>query len=375
MLKSGEIIDFNKKKQFKYISPLGSGGTGDTHLFEDETTNILFAIKKYVPKDPKYTDEFYQRFVDEIKILFNLSHPNIVRIYNYYLYPEYKTGFLQMEYIKGTTIDKFEPLQFQTSWESIFTDTISAFRYLEGNKILHRDIRFNNILIDYNGKVKIIDFGFGKMLKSKDESCKSIFLNWPVTELPEEVSKDMIYNHQSEIYFLGKIFFDLLKDKLSSFRYTSILNKMIKISPSERYESFDKITYDILSGVLSEIDFSTQEKSDYQAFADALISHIVSYTNKFEPHDDINHTISSLEKLIRSSSLEEHIQNNQLLIDSFVNGQYTYNTNKNIKVSIVKNFYKLLINLEIEKQKLIMDNLNVRLSNIKIVVDFDDIPF
>lgn len=71
---------------------------------------MLFAIKKYVPKDKRYIDEHYERFVDEIKILFNISHPNIVRIYNYYLYPQAKTGFLQMEYIDGTCIDQYEPM-------------------------------------------------------------------------------------------------------------------------------------------------------------------------------------------------------------------------------------------------------------------------
>lgn len=62
---------------------------------------MLFAFKKYVPKDFNYIDELYKRFVDEIKILFTISHPNIVRVYNYYLYPEIKHGYLQMEYIEG----------------------------------------------------------------------------------------------------------------------------------------------------------------------------------------------------------------------------------------------------------------------------------
>lgn len=66
MLKSGEIIEFDRKKQFRYIRPLGEGGTGDTHMFEDETTDMLFAFKKYVPKNLDYINEYYLRFVDEI---------------------------------------------------------------------------------------------------------------------------------------------------------------------------------------------------------------------------------------------------------------------------------------------------------------------
>lgn len=94
-MNKGDLIVFDSKKNFKYIKSLGAGGTGDTHLFLDETTGIQFAIKKYAPKDFRYVDEYYSRFVDEIIILFNITHPNIVRIYNYYLYPELKTGYLQ----------------------------------------------------------------------------------------------------------------------------------------------------------------------------------------------------------------------------------------------------------------------------------------
>ena len=133
-MNTGDVITFDAKKNFTFVKVLGGGGTGDTLLFKDETTDMLFAIKKYVPKDKRYIDEHYVRFVDEIKILFNISHPNIVRIYNYYLYPQAKTGFLQMEYIDGTCIDQYEPMPWdEKGWEEIFTDVIGAFEYLEKN--------------------------------------------------------------------------------------------------------------------------------------------------------------------------------------------------------------------------------------------------
>ena len=99
-IEKGHIVNFDMKKQFKYVDSLGKGGTGRALLFKDETTDMLFAIKKYETEDNEHKEEFYDRFVDEIKILFKLSHPNIVRVYNYYLYPEEKVGYLQMEYVK-----------------------------------------------------------------------------------------------------------------------------------------------------------------------------------------------------------------------------------------------------------------------------------
>ena len=223
-MNNGDVITFNSKKAFTYIKPLGSGGTGDTHLFLDETTGIQFAIKKYVPKDSQFTDEDYRRFVDEIIILFNISHPNIVRIYNYYLFPEAKTGYLQMEYVDGVSIDKFEPDGWGKDWNAIFSEVISAFEYLEQHNILHRDIRPANILIDRNENVKIIDFGFGKKLSNTTKNQNSILLNWPATEMPYEVQSKQEYDEQTEIYFVGVLFKHILKDDSADFRFQHISN-------------------------------------------------------------------------------------------------------------------------------------------------------
>ena len=73
LLIDGMSVEFNVSKVLKYIRKLGSGGTGDTHLFYDEVANKYFAIKKYVPKGENDTDENYKRFIEEIKILMDTS--------------------------------------------------------------------------------------------------------------------------------------------------------------------------------------------------------------------------------------------------------------------------------------------------------------
>lgn len=373
----GEIVEFNRKKQFVYVKPLGSGGTGDTHLFHDETTDMFFAIKKYAPKDEAYIEEYYRRFVDEIKILFTLSHPNIVRIYNYYLYPEYKMGYLQMEYIEGTPINKFEPDGWGKDWETIFSETVTAFRYLEAHSILHRDIRPTNILIDKDENVKVIDFGFGKVLKDKDEECKSVLLNWPVTEMPEEVALYRQYDAQSEIYFVGMLFKYILGDGLDSFQFRDVISKMTQVTKSNRYDSFEKVAFDILQGGLGELNFSSTEKKVYQEFADKLTQHIRAYVNRYQPVNDIKKTIEALATVIRNCSLEQYIQDNSMLIKAFIACSYKYNPTKDISVSSVIAFYKLINSIEPQKQKIVFDNLYNRLSNIDVEekdVD-EDLPF
>lgn len=375
-MNSGDVITFDAKKNFTYTKPLGNGGTGDTHLFKDETTEMLFAIKKYVPKDTRFIDDHYKRFVDEIKILFNISHPNIVRIYNYYLYPIAKTGYLQMEYIDGKSIDEFEPdFWDDKDWNDIFSEVISAFEYLEQNHILHRDIRPANIMIDTKNNVKIIDFGFGKHLDSAKQEENSIFLNWPATELPDEVQLNQEYDERTEIYFVGTLFRHLLKDSMDDFRFQHILEKMIKINPIQRYNSFTQIVNDIAAGVMGEINFSDKEKQVYRDFATTLAYHINYFAEKYSPINNMPVTLSKLAELIRHSSLEEYIQDNSHLIGCFINGGYNYKAHNDIKVQSVIDFYGLVTGLPAVKQKILFDNIYNRLSTIKVKAEDNELPF
>lgn len=375
MVNNGDIITFNVKKNFTYMRPLGKGGTGDTYLFRDETTDMMFAIKKYAPKDNRYIDEYYSRFVDEIKILFNLSHPNVVRIYNYYLYPDLKTGYLQMEYVDGKTIDEFEPDPWDKDWNDIFREVVSAFEYLEKHNILHRDIRPTNIMIDSNTDVKIIDFGFGKQLDNTNKEKNSILLNWPATEMPDEVELNHEYDKRTEIYFVGTMFRHLLKEYMDDFMFHHILEKMTKRDPSQRYNSFMEIAKDISSGVIGEIDFTNAEKEIYRNFANELTRHISYYLEKYSPISSVEQTLLKLAELIRQSSLEEYIQNNGNLIGCFIDGKFVYNSKQDIKVQIIIDFYSFVNRLSVAKQKILFDNIYTRLSAIEIHIEDEDLPF
>lgn len=333
---------------------------------------MLFAFKKYSPKDSNHIDEYYSRFVDEIKILFQISHPNIVRVYNHYLYPESKLGYLQMEYVNGVEIDRFETDIFCRQWDDIFLDVITAFKYLESNKILHRDIRPANILIDHKGNAKIIDFGFGKRLLQNNENVNSVILNWPVTELPTEVSQYRTYNHQTEVYFVGKLFKKLILNKNCEFNYDHILEKMIKVDPTERYSSFDAVLSELSEGVLSGLDFPDIDIKTYQLFADHLVTEIVLFKDNFKPVYNISSIMKSMALLIKNNSLETYIQNTGDLIRCFTTIGFRYQNRKTIPVTCVKEFYSLLNRLDPNKKNIVLTNLYNRFNGIKVE---EDLPF
>ena len=313
-----KIVNFDSSKQFKLIKNLGHGGTGDTNLFLDESMNLLFAIKKYSPIEKNNIDECYNRFIDEIKILFMISHENIVRIYNYYLYPTVKVGYIQMEYINGKTIDKINPSDYGKTWNEYFVETINAFDYLYDNNILHRDIRPSNFMITENGVLKIIDFGFGKKVLNNNEK-NSVLLNWPATINPEEVITNGNYDYLTEIYYIGELFKHLVLND-NSFLYHDILKKMLEFSPENRYKNYKEIKEDISSCLLSKNLFDNNQKECYMAFADGLFNSITKFNSEPVFKYNIDEIRLSLEKVVKISSLEIYVQCNNDVINCFVDG-------------------------------------------------------
>lgn len=147
-----DVIEFLRKKDYKYVRDIGQGGTGRTILLLDEIIDEQFVCKKYSTYYEEDQKTYFQNFIEEIKLLHLLYHNNVVRVFNYYLYPKHTTGYILMEYIEGVTIE----LYLQRNPENIneiFIQTISGFLHLEQNDILHRDIRPENILVSNQGMV------------------------------------------------------------------------------------------------------------------------------------------------------------------------------------------------------------------------------
>ena len=374
-LKEGVIIPFEVTKLLKYIKKLGFGGTGDTHLFLDETTDKYFAIKKYVPKGNNDIDECFERFVDEIKILLDVNHTNIVRVYHYYLYPKYKQGYLEMEYIDGYAIDKFKETEAKT-WNDLFIDAINAFEYLEKKGILHRDIRPSNFMITGDNVLKVIDFGFGKKINSENINENSILLNWPVTKEPEEIVLNGNYDVRTDIYYLGNMFKKLVS-KVANFNYVTILEQMSEVSLDRRFKSFGVIKASMNETFMAQIDFTKEEKNVYIAFADALMAGLGEFTESPIIENDIQKVLVNLENVIKRNSLEEQVQGVVTLIKCFVlTSKFSYKPNARIQVEEVKKFYQLLTKIDMNKKIIVLQNIINRLSTVPVNESIEyDLPF
>lgn len=369
------VIKFIRKKDLVFVKTLGQGACGETVLLRDDTINEYFVCKKYSPYDSEQKVELFNNFVQEVKILHLLYHKNIVRVFNHYLYPSRYLGFIVMEYVDGDDIEKYLG-EHPENINDIFLQVIEGFTYLENCKILHRDIRPLNILVSQDGLVKIIDFGFGKRIIYKEDFDKSISLN-PWCEPPNEFN-DRIYNFTTEIYFIGKLFEKIIKEKdIESFKYTKLLSKMCRKNNSERISKFFDVKKEILSDRFLEIEFSGDERLAYQEFSHWLFSAIQKFLKGSKYYDDIDNIQSKLESIYKNVMLEEYIPNNTTLTKCFVNGGYMFFPTIKIPVGALKDFVILLRQSTKEKKNIIISNLHSRLDAIPRYEQKadDDIPF
>lgn len=363
-----KVFKFQPIKSLKFLKELGRGGTGKTVLALDEYTNLKFAIKEYSPIEANDRKECYERFVEEAKLLMMCNHKNIVRIFNYYFYPDKFKGYLQMEYFEGYSIDKYKVTESNKSWNSIFNELIETFAYLESKRILHRDIRASNILINDLGEIKVIDFGFGKNYEIKTDN--SVMLNWDATTAPELY--DNTYDWKTEMYYLGKLLLLLIND--DSFEYYDIVRKMTSKNPDNRYDSFQEILICISSSGLNVEEFTENDINIYQLFVHAMCQKINFHYNQISLVKNADIVIEKLNDLLKRQSLENNIQNNSLLINCFIENGYSYSNSATIPVDVVRNFLIMFTEKSVKQKQIILDNIGVRIGKIRID-DFYDIQF
>ena len=342
----------------------------------DEIIDEKFVCKKYVPYFEADRAELFEAFLREIKILHLLHHPNIVRVFNYHIYPEKLTGYIIMDFIDGYEIDKYIS-QNPESINDVFQQVVDGFSYLESAEILHRDIRVANIMVTDGGTVKIIDFGFGKSVSDSRDFQKSINLNWPYS-LPQDISMG-IYDFRTEVFFVGKLFESLISSyKLHHFKYDALLKMMCAENPEVRMGSFSEVKKALQTEKFSEIVFDRKEVDAYRRLSSAIGNLITKLRSDYKLDQDADIVMSKLQNLYKRVMLERVLPNPAELTRCFIVGEYYFDRSVEILVSDLKDFIEFLKGGSKEKRSVIISNLYSRIDAIRTYdssnVD-DDVPF
>ena len=257
---------------------LGKGAFGEVYLGTKQGTQKQFAIKKIDkkftsnPKAKKYLD-------NEISILRDINHPNIVKLYDvketssfYYLVTEYCNGGSLSDCLE-TYIEKYNKPFPEEVVQFLMRQIVSALSYLHKKTILHRDIKLDNILVQFDdendrkkqnllkAKVKMIDFGFARYLK-KEEIAMST-LGSPINMDPGILrklnkmanSRDYGYDEKADIWSLGTICYEMLIGKCA-FDANSMKDLVRKVEKGDYLipKTLSKEAVSFLNGML-QYDF------------------------------------------------------------------------------------------------------------------------
>ena len=369
-----EIVAFLRRRDYKLVKELGQGACGKTVLLFDDQINEHFVCKKYVPYSETRRQELFSAFVREIKLLHQVHHNNVVRVFNYYLYPDQYTGYILMEYVQGAEIDDYLK-EYPEQTNELFLQAVAGFAYLEQRGILHRDIRPGNLMARTDAILKIIDLGFGKQIQTSTDFEKSVSLNlW--CDPPNEFGKGR-YDFATEVYFVGKLFERIFQEnKVSHFKYSDTLEKMCAREPSFRFQCFSEIERTIRSDQFFEIDFSEGEMDAYREFADSLCWHVTKLESGTKYLDDIERIRTQLEDVYRKFMLEVRVPDAALVIQCLITGSYYYRK-EGLTVANVRGFLRLLKTSSYEKNRVILANLHTRFDTIARyhVIPDKEIPF
>lgn len=209
--------DVSGKSLGRYIllNKIGEGGMASVYNAFDQRDEKNVAIKVILPS--KHNSEtFIKLFENEAIAMANLNHTNIVKVLDYGL--DNGQPYLVMDYIYGGTLK--EAMKEAFPWDiaaSILAPIARALDYIhkQENKIVHRDVKPSNILLDEDYNPYLSDFGIIKLLESKDEmenSAIGVGVGTPDYMSPEQgMGKEVDF--RADIYSLGLVFYEMATGK------------------------------------------------------------------------------------------------------------------------------------------------------------------
>ena len=193
---------------YKILETIGKGGMATVYLATQKSLNRQVALKVLSP-DLVISPEFCRRFLKEGKIVAQLSHPNIITIYDIGNYENY--FFMSMEYIEGGSLrSRIDGGMEEDLAISITRQVAEALGYSHDRGFLHRDIKPHNILFRSDNSVVLSDFGIAKNLADNVELTQDgQALGSPLYMSPEQI-RGTPQDIRSDLYSLGVVMYQML---------------------------------------------------------------------------------------------------------------------------------------------------------------------
>jgi tetratricopeptide (TPR) repeat protein/predicted Ser/Thr protein kinase len=219
--------------KYVLLSPIGKGGMGEVWKAFQPDLNRHVAIKTLLSGE-QASEDFLQRFQREARFAAKLVHPNIVQIHD--LGTEGKLHYIVMEYVEGRSLKEImaEKRLDPESALKIAHSVARALKFAHDHRIIHRDVKPANILIDRQGRVRILDFGLAKSLADgKALTLSSVMVGTPYYMSPEQAfAAPEEVDARTDLYSLGAVMYEMLTGR-PPFQGATVLAILRKIEEED----------------------------------------------------------------------------------------------------------------------------------------------
>ena len=206
----GDTPVFNDRYEIQ--QRLGRGGMADVYLARDRLLERRVAVKVLFPEfatDPS----FVARFRREAQAAANLTHPNIVAVYDWG--QQGGTYFIVMEYVNGRTLaevlrgeGKLSPIRAAT----VSSEVAAALGFAHRNGVVHRDVKPGNILVTDSGDVKVADFGIARVANAGTDAglTQAGSVMGTAAYFSPEQAQGASPDPRSDLYSLGIVMYEMV---------------------------------------------------------------------------------------------------------------------------------------------------------------------
>jgi serine/threonine protein kinase len=233
-------MDSNRLGHFDLLQKIGEGGMGVVYKARDSRLERLVAIK-VLPESRASDAERRARFIQEAKAASALNHPNIVTIHE--VGEQDGRTFIVMEFVDGKSLNELIPRKGMKLTEAlrVAAQVADALTAAHAAGIVHRDLKPGNIMVDAQGRVKVLDFGLAKQTApapAPDEETRTA----PLTEegaivgsvpyMSPEQAEGRPVDARSDIFSFGAVLYEMVTGQ-RAFRGDSRISTLAAVVEKE----------------------------------------------------------------------------------------------------------------------------------------------
>ncbi|MBI4586292.1 MAG: protein kinase [Planctomycetes bacterium] len=285
VLGSEEPVVLGTIGDYKLLKHIGRGGMGVVYEAWQNSMDRRVALK-VMPKAIAVDTRAVARFIQEAQLAGKLNHPNIVHVHG--MGVEQQVPYYAMDFVEGDTLAQIVAnlKEAEPETETVFgkkdrsgyferiaeafADVADGLQHAHSKKVIHRDIKPSNLILDREGRLRILDFGLARLEGQESLTVSGDFLGTPQYMSPEQARRKKIpVDHRTDVYSLGATLYEMLtlEPPFRGKDHADTLSQIIERDPVEPMKLNPRVPKDLETIVLKCL---RKDAGDRYGTADAM---------------------------------------------------------------------------------------------------------